>query len=80
LVKERLYRPVGDLSRHLEVRELHCDEIEAIRRVDLEGLSQIEASRKMKISRATVQRLLESGRKTIIETLVLGAPLRVRNS
>lgn len=77
---ERIYRPAGAPIKNSKVRELHCDEIEALRRVDLEGLSQIEAAKKMKISRGTVQRLLDRGRRTILETLLAGDSLRVRNT
>jgi len=49
---------------------LALDEFEAMRLCDLEGLSQIEAGERMQISRGTVQRLLESGRRKVVQALL----------
>jgi len=49
---------------------LSFPELEAMRLVDLEGLTQEEASDSMKVSRGTVWRLLESGRRKIVEALI----------
>jgi uncharacterized protein len=52
-------------------------EIEAQRLVDLEGLSQDEAGKKMGISRGTVWRLLQSARKKTSQALTEGRPLQI---
>jgi predicted DNA-binding protein (UPF0251 family) len=52
------------------VHWLALDEFEAMRLCDLEGLSQIEAGERMQISRGTVQRLLESGRRKVVQALL----------
>jgi predicted DNA-binding protein (UPF0251 family) len=52
-------------------------EIEALRLVDLEGLSQEEAGAKMGVSRGTVWRLLQSARKKTAQALTEGRPLQV---
>jgi predicted DNA-binding protein (UPF0251 family) len=52
-------------------------EIEALRLVDLESLSQEEAGDRMGVSRGTVWRLLQSGRKKAVEALVKARPLVV---
>ena len=57
--------------------ELYADEIEALRLVDYEGLSQEEAAESMKISRGTVWRLLQSGRKKIVAMVVEYKQLKV---
>ena len=57
--------------------ELYADEVEALRLVDYEGLSQEEAAESMKISRGTVWRLLQSGRKKIVAMLVEHKQLKV---
>ncbi len=57
--------------------ELYADEVEALRLVDYEGLSQEEAASSMKISRGTVWRLLQSGRKKIVAMVVEHKQLRV---
>lgn len=49
---------------------IYADEIEALRLVDYEGMSQEEAGEKMGISRGTVWRLLQSGRAKIISMVV----------
>jgi predicted DNA-binding protein (UPF0251 family) len=52
------------------VHWLALDEFEAMRLSDLEGLSQIEAGKRMQVSRGTVQRLLESGRRKVVQALL----------
>jgi len=49
---------------------LHQDELEALRLVDYLGLNQEEAARQMGVSRGTVWRLLDSGRKKVVAMLV----------
>jgi len=50
-------------------------EMEALRLVDLEGLSQEEAGEKMSISRGTIWRLVQSARKKTAQALSEGRPL-----
>jgi predicted DNA-binding protein (UPF0251 family) len=52
-------------------------EIEALRLVDLEGLSQEEAGEKMGVSRGTVWRLLQNARKKTAQALTEGRPLQI---
>jgi predicted DNA-binding protein (UPF0251 family) len=52
-------------------------EIEALRLVDLEGLSQEEAGTKMGVSRGTIWRLLQSARRKVAQALTEGRPLTV---
>lgn len=58
-----------------EVISLKLDELEALRLADLEGLYQEQAAEKMKVSRATFARILESARKKVAEALVMGKGL-----
>ena len=53
------------------------DEFEAMRLCDHDGMSQIEAAERMRVSRGTVQRLLERGRKTVLEAILANAALAV---
>ena len=55
-------------------------EVEALRLVDLEGLSQEEAGKEMGVSRGTVWRLLQSARKKVAEALTEGRPLIITNA
>jgi predicted DNA-binding protein (UPF0251 family) len=52
-------------------------EIEALRLVDLEGLSQEETGVRMGVSRGTIWRLLQSARKKIAQALTEGRPVHV---
>jgi hypothetical protein len=54
-------------------------ELEALRLVDLEDLSQEQAGDKMGVSRGTIWRLVKSGRKKVAQALIEGRPLAVGN-
>ena len=51
------------------------DEYEALRLVYLEGLTQDEAASRMGISRGTLWRCLDSGRRKVVQALVEKRPL-----
>jgi uncharacterized protein len=55
--------------------ELLRDEVETLKLCDMAGLTQVEAGRKMGISRGTVQRILTGARQKVAEALVTGAAL-----
>jgi predicted DNA-binding protein (UPF0251 family) len=52
-------------------------ELEAMRLVDMEGLSQEEAGQRMSISRGTIWRLVQSARKKTAQALTEGRPLQI---
>jgi len=52
-------------------------EIEALRLVDLEGLSQEQAGMQMGVSRGTIWRFLQSAREKVARALTEGRPLIV---
>ncbi|NIR87814.1 DUF134 domain-containing protein [Candidatus Bathyarchaeota archaeon] len=52
-------------------------ELEALRLVDLEGLSQEEAGERMGVSRGTVWRLLQGARKKTAQAITEGRPLLI---
>jgi len=56
---------------------LEPDELEALRLVDLEGLSQEEAGERMGVSRGTIWRLLQSARKKTTLALTDGRTIRI---
>ena len=58
-----------------EVIYITPDEIEALKLVYYEGMSQEEAAEKMGVSRGTLWRLLSSGRAKLIRALVELKPL-----
>jgi predicted DNA-binding protein (UPF0251 family)/predicted Fe-Mo cluster-binding NifX family protein len=51
---------------------LTIDEVEAIRLVDFEEMSQVDSVASLGVSRGTVQRLLYSGRKKLADALING--------
>lgn len=67
-----LFKPAGVPTRALQQLPLAIDELEAIRLVDLEGLSHEQAAAAMGVSRQTVGRVLERGRAQVAEALVTG--------
>lgn len=65
--------PLVDLAEVV----LGLDETEALRLADLEGMSQIQVGQRMRVSRATVGRILESAHRKVAEALVEGKALRI---
>ncbi len=55
------------------------DELEAVRLCDMEGFDQAGAGEKMGVSRGTVQRLVKSGRATLVRAVVENAALVIGN-
>jgi len=55
------------------------DEVEALRLVDYLGLNQEEAAQSMGVSRGTVWRCVDSGRRKLITMVIEGRPLTVTN-
>ena len=72
-----LFKPAGVPGRELEQLPLAVDELEAIRLVDLEGLSHEQAASAMGVSRQTVGRVLERGRAKVAEALVGGKAILI---
>ena len=71
------FKPAGIPMVKLEETILNFDELEAIRLIDYENISQIEAGKKMKISQPTLSRLLKSGRKKISDAIINGKAIRI---
>ncbi|MCT4633695.1 MAG: DUF134 domain-containing protein [Firmicutes bacterium] len=79
LEREKIYKPCGPNLNTGETVKIELDEFEAIRLCDYEGLSQIDASKEMNVSRATIQRLLLSGRKKLVSGLLNNNMIMVKN-
>lgn len=72
-----VFKPAGTPLKDLDLVPLHHDELEALHLCDSEGLTQEEAGERMGVSRGTVQRLVASGRKKVINAIVAGQALIV---
>ena len=72
---DRVFKPRSIPLPELEVLTLRVDELEALRLCDLEGHDQAEAGEKMGVSRGTVQRLLKTGRATVVQAISENAAL-----
>lgn len=75
---QRIFKPVDIPLKDLEVIDINMDEFEAVRLCDFDNKNQTEAGEHMKISRGTVQRLLASGRKKIIDALLHEKALNIQ--
>jgi uncharacterized protein len=72
-----VFKPAGTPLKDLELVRLYHDELEALHLCDGEGLTQEEAGERIGVSRGTVQRLVASGRKKVIDAIVVGQALVV---
>lgn len=64
--------PEGNLQNNDIVIYMTLEELEAIRLMDLVELDQIKSAEKMNISRGTMQRILNSARKKVADSLING--------
>lgn len=71
------FKPRGVPLSMLEEVILTVDEFEAIRLADLENLYQEQAAEKMKVSRPTFGRIIDSAHKKVAEALVKGKALKI---
>lgn len=71
------FKPRGIPLRILEEVVLEPDELEAIKLHDIDGLGQIEAAKKMKISQSTFARILDGAYKKIAEGIIKGKAIRI---
>lgn len=67
---ERCFKPVCKPLSKLNGVCLTLDEFEAIRLADLEGLKQVDAAKRLKISRSTFSRIVSLARNKIADGLV----------
>lgn len=73
-----VYKPAGIPARELAWYELALDEYEALRLCDALGLDQAVAAQCMGISRPTLGRILERGRRKVASVLVEGRALLIQ--
>jgi predicted DNA-binding protein (UPF0251 family) len=73
----RIFKPIGIPVRELEDVVMTLDEFEAMRLADLDGLYQEQAAERMKVSRPTFSRIVDSARRKMADALVHGKALRI---
>lgn len=71
------FKPFGIPRNMLSSVSLKFDEYEAIRLLDYEGMNQDQAAGQMNVSRPTLTRIYEKGRKTIAQALVEGKMITI---
>ena len=74
---ERCFKPMCKPLNKLEGVYLTLDEFEAIRLSCLEGLKQVDAAKRLKISRPTFSRIISSAHKKIADGLVNIKAIRI---
>ncbi|MFH1809391.1 MAG: DUF134 domain-containing protein [Pseudomonadota bacterium] len=67
---DTVFKPRSIPMYELEQVVLPVELMEAVRLCDLEGLDQLEAGRRMGVSRGTVQRYVKDARRRIADALV----------
>ncbi|MCK9466980.1 MAG: DUF134 domain-containing protein [Candidatus Absconditabacterales bacterium] len=65
----KCFGPQGSKQKH-EVVEIFCDELEAIKLINIEGLSMLEGGKKMGVSASTFNRILKSAYKKITDAII----------
>ena len=71
------FKPRGIPLRMLEEIVLLPDELEALKLYEVDGLEQIEAAKKMKISQPTFARILGSAYKKIALAIIKGKAIKI---
>ena len=74
------FKPQGIPLNELEEVNLEADELEAIRLIDLEGLYQEEAAKRMNVSRQTIGNILNSAHRKIAESLLHAKALYLKKN
>jgi predicted Fe-Mo cluster-binding NifX family protein/predicted DNA-binding protein (UPF0251 family) len=73
----RLFGPVGIPARALEKLAISFDELEALRLLHLQGMTQAQAGKMLGVSGSTVSRMASRAHRVVTEALVLGKAICV---
>ena len=74
---ERCFKPICKPLSKLKGVHLTLDEFEAVRLADLNGMKQVDAAKRLKISRPTFSRIVASARNKIADGLVNIKAIRI---
>jgi predicted DNA-binding protein (UPF0251 family) len=73
-----VFKPAGRRACEIEMLRMTLDEFEALRLADLVGLYQEDAATRMRVSRTTFGRIVESAHRKVAEALVQGKALSIQ--
>ena len=65
--------------RNVAFVDLELDELEVVRLIDYENMTQAECAQKMGVARTTVQRVYSETRKKIATAIIEGKTLVIKN-
>jgi predicted DNA-binding protein (UPF0251 family)/predicted Fe-Mo cluster-binding NifX family protein len=71
----KLFGPMGVSVKRLEKLKMSLDELEALRLLHLEGITQAQAGNRLGVSASTVSRMAERAHRVVTEALVSGKVL-----
>lgn len=71
------FKPRAVPLSNLKISPIHMDELEAIKLADFDKLSHEQGASKMKISRATFGRILETARFKVADALLNGKAIEI---
>ena len=74
---ERCFKPICKPLDTVKSVYLTLDEFEAVRLADLDGMKQVSAAKRLKISRPTFSRIVSSARNKIADGLVNIKAIRI---
>ncbi|MBD3156446.1 DUF134 domain-containing protein [Candidatus Peregrinibacteria bacterium] len=74
---EYYFKPSGVRLSSLQQIDLTFDEIEALKYVDLEGLTMDEAAEHLNVSKPTVCRIVNGARKKIADAVINGKAINI---
>ncbi len=75
--RERCFKPLCKPLSELKDVYLTLDEFEAVRLASLEGEKQVDAAKRLKISRPTFSRIISSAHRKIADALVNIKAIRI---
>ena len=77
LPENTLFVPALKRKCNIEIQILKFEEVEAMRLKDIDGLSQEECAKLMKVSRQTFQNIIDEARRKVAEALVKGMAIKI---
>lgn len=72
------FGPINPINTNEDCIIMTVEQFEAIRLIDLEGLTQQESSELMGVGRSTLQRIYEVAREKLADALVNGKTLKIQ--